>query len=103
MFMFRITLTASLSMAVLFVPGSQSPVTAGTTIEIKVATLAPRNSPFMRDFERLDKKLRQETNDGVRIRLYTSGSAGDEIDALRKMRTGQLDVAMISSDGLGLV
>jgi TRAP-type C4-dicarboxylate transport system substrate-binding protein len=101
--MLRPAIMASLSLAVLFVPGAQKPAEAGNQIEIKIATLAPRNSPFMREFERLDKKLRAETNDGVRIRLYTSGSAGDENDVLRKMRSGQLDSAMITSDGLGLV
>jgi TRAP-type C4-dicarboxylate transport system substrate-binding protein len=101
--MLKLSLIALLTAAVLFVPGSQAPVAAGTQIEIKVATLAPRNSPFMREFEKLDKKLRAGTNDAVRIRLYTSGSAGDENDVLRKMRTGQLDAAMITSDGLGLV
>jgi len=101
--MLRICVIALLSGAVLFMPGSPKPAAAGTAIEIKVATLAPRNSPFMREVERLDKKLRQETNDGVRIRLYTSGSAGDESDVIRKMRMNQLDAAMITSDGLGLV
>lgn len=101
--MLRFALIALLAVSVLFVPGSQKPVAAGTAIEIKVATLAPRNSPFMREVERLDKKLREQTNDGVRIRLYTSGSAGDESDVIRKMRMNQLDAAMITSDGLGLV
>lgn len=101
--MLRIALIVLLAAALLFVPGSQKPAAAGTSIEIKVATLAPRNSPFMRDIERLDKRLRQETNDGVRIRLYTSGSAGDENDVIRKMRMNQLDSGMVTSDGLGLV
>lgn len=101
--MLNVLLIALLAIAVLFVPGSQRSATAGTSVEIKIATLAPRNSPFIRDFERLGQRLRQETNDGVRIRLYASGSAGDEVDVIRKMRTGQLDAAMIASDGLGLV
>jgi TRAP-type C4-dicarboxylate transport system substrate-binding protein len=101
--MHRISLVALASLAIFAVPGGEQPAAASTGIEIKVATLAPRNSPFMRDFERLDKKLRKETNDGVRIRLYTSGSAGDEVDVLRKMRSGQLDAALVTSDGLGLV
>jgi TRAP-type C4-dicarboxylate transport system substrate-binding protein len=101
--MLRFVLIASLAVSVLLIPGSQRRVAAGTAVEIKVATLAPRNSPFIREFERLDQKLRQETNDGVRIRLYASGSAGDESDVIRKMRAGQLDAAMIASDGLGLV
>jgi TRAP-type transport system periplasmic protein len=101
--MLRLSLIALLALGFLFVPGAPRSVAAEDGYEIKVATIAPRNSPFMRDFERLDKRLRQETSGGVRIRLYTSGTAGDERDMLRKMRTGQLDAAMITSDGLGLV
>ena len=84
-------------------PGSARPVRAGHSVEIKVATLAPRNSSFMREFQRLDKRLRQQTNGGVRFKLYASGVAGDEKDVIRKMRAGQLDAAMVTSDGLGLI
>jgi TRAP-type transport system periplasmic protein len=101
--MLRLCLIALFMLGALFVPGAPRPVAAEEGYEIKIATIAPRNSPFMRDIERLDKRLRQESNGGVRIRLYTSGTAGDERDMLRKMRTGQLDAAMITSDGLGLV
>ncbi|MDD9942661.1 MAG: TRAP transporter substrate-binding protein DctP [Myxococcales bacterium] len=78
-------------------------VKAGQGTVIKVATLAPRNSSFMREFERMDKRLRKETGGGVRFKLYASGVSGDEKDMLRKMRTGQLDAAMVTSDGLGLL
>ncbi len=101
--MLRVSLVATLAVSVLFLPGVEKSAEAGNAVEIKVATIAPRNSPFMREFERLDKKLRQETNDGVRIRLYSSGSAGDENDVIRKMRAGQLDAAMLTSDGLGTI
>jgi TRAP-type C4-dicarboxylate transport system substrate-binding protein len=102
--MVRLIIVALLAVFVLGVPGSPRRVEADGEIELRVATLAPRNSPFMRDFERLvDKRLRQETNGAVRISLYPSGSAGDETDMLRKMRAGQLDAAMITSEGLGLI
>lgn len=100
--MLRLSLIALLTLSVLVVPGSAR-VSAATGIEIRVATLAPRNSPFMRDFARLDKRLRQETNGAVGFTLYASGSAGDETDVLRKMRAGQLDGAMISSEGMGQI
>lgn len=93
----------SLAVLALGIPGSEHPAAAGNATVIKIATLAPRNSTFMREFQRLETRLRKATNNGVRFKLYASGVAGDEHDAIRKMRTGQLDAAMITSDGLGLV
>lgn len=99
----RLTAVGLIASLVLCLPGAQRPAAAGKSVEIRVATLAPRNSSFMREFKRLDKRLRKQTNGAVRFKLYASGVAGDEKDVLRKMRTGQLDAAMITSDGLGLI
>src|SRR5258706_224504 len=48
MFMYRITLAALLSMAVLFVPGSQSPVTPGAPIRTKTRHSLPADMRKMR-------------------------------------------------------
>ncbi|MGD8862214.1 MAG: TRAP transporter substrate-binding protein DctP [Myxococcales bacterium] len=101
--MLRFTVIASIAIAALCVPGAPRRAKAGLEREIRVATLAPRNSTFMREFQRLDRRLRKETGGGVGFRLYASGVAGDEKDVIRKMRAGQLDAAMVTSDGLGLV
>jgi TRAP-type C4-dicarboxylate transport system substrate-binding protein len=85
------------------VPGSVELARAAETKLIKVATLAPRNSVFMRAFMQLDQQMREYTNDAVGFRLYPSGVAGDETDVVRKMRVGQMDAAMVTSDGLGLI
>lgn len=70
---------------------------------IRVATLAPKNSPFLRAFEELDQTIRQLTKGAVGFQMYSSGVAGDEINVVRKMRVGQLDSGMVTSDGLGLL
>lgn len=85
----------------LCVVGPPPSAAADGTHVIKVATLAPRDSSFMKSFERLDKTIREASNGKVQFRLYPSGVAGDEKDMLRKMRTGQLDAAMVTSEGLG--
>lgn len=101
---FRISAIGLLAAAFAFcLPGSARPAAAGGGKVIRIATLAPRDSSFMREFMRLDKRLRKETGGAVKFKLYASGVAGDETDVLRKMRAGQLDAAMITSDGLGLV
>lgn len=70
---------------------------------IRVATLAPKASPFLRSFEELDQKIRQLSHGEVGFEVYSSGVAGDESDVIRKMKIGQLDAAMVTSDGLGLM
>jgi TRAP-type transport system periplasmic protein len=70
---------------------------------IRIATLAPKNSPFLRSFEELDQNIRQMTSGAIGFQVYSSGVAGDEISVVRKMRIGQLDAGMVTSDGLGLL
>lgn len=94
---------APLAALLLVAPGSQAPSRAEPTHIIRVATLAPRNSPFMRQFSQLDQRLREYTKGAVGFRLYASGMSGDENDVVRKMRIGQIDAAMVTSEGLGLV
>jgi len=70
---------------------------------IRVATLAPKNSPFLRSFEELDRSIRQLSGGAVGFQMYSSGVAGDEVNVVRKMKVGQLDSGMVTSDGLGLM
>jgi TRAP-type transport system periplasmic protein len=70
---------------------------------IKVATLAPKNSPFLRVFDELDQTIRQASGGKFGFQVYSSGVAGDETNVVRKMRVGQLDAGMVTSDGLGLM
>jgi TRAP-type C4-dicarboxylate transport system substrate-binding protein len=76
---------------------------AANMLVIRVATLAPTNSPFLRAFEELDQSIRQQSGGEVGFEVYSSGVAGDEADVIRKMKVGQLDAAMVTSDGLGLM
>jgi len=70
---------------------------------IKIATLAPRDSDLVKGLIRIDKGLQTETKGEWRIKIYAGGVAGDEQDALRKMRVGQMDGAVVTSVGLSQV
>ena len=94
---------ATFAVLALGMPGSPGRASAGQIKLIRVATLAPKNSPFVRSFEQLDQAIRQYTNGAVGFQLYASGVAGDETNVVRKMRVGQLDSGMVTSDGLGLM
>jgi TRAP-type C4-dicarboxylate transport system substrate-binding protein len=83
-------------------PGMR-PLRAAEMRLIKVATLAPKDSPFLRAFNELDQTIRQVSGGAIGFQLYTSGVAGDEVNVVRKMHIGQLDAGMVTSDGLGVM
>lgn len=78
-------------------------VEAQDVIRLRIATLAPSGTPLTRAYGELDRELNQLTNGRVRIQLFAGGSAGDERTVVRKMRVGQLDGAVITTTGLGML
>jgi TRAP-type C4-dicarboxylate transport system substrate-binding protein len=99
----RPALVLALATWFLLLPSDAAPLQAAEMTLIKVATLAPKNSPFLRSFEELDQTIRQVSGGAVGFQMYSSGVAGDEVNVVRKMRVGQLDAGMVTSDGLGLM
>jgi TRAP-type C4-dicarboxylate transport system substrate-binding protein len=70
---------------------------------LKIATLAPPGSSWMKSFEQAKRKIQKETNGEVTLKIYPGGVMGDESAMVRKMRTGQLDGAAVTSVGLGTI
>lgn len=70
---------------------------------LRIATVAPDGSSWMKVFKAWDASLRKATDGQVRLRFYPGGSQGDERDFVRKMRAGQMDGAAVTSTGLGIV
>lgn len=66
----------------------------------KIATLAPEGSTWWKIFTLADRRLRELSDNRMRIKLYAGGVVGDEPDAVRKMRVGQLHGAAVTSVGL---
>jgi len=80
---------------------SSPEATAEPTHQLRIATLAPRQSELGRAFQQLRKELKEVTNGQVNLKMYDGGVAGDEMTVVRKMRVGQLDGALLTSTGLG--
>jgi TRAP-type transport system periplasmic protein len=70
---------------------------------LKIATLAPEGSSWMNAFHEWQKNVEEHTGGKVRIKFFAGGTAGDERDAVRKMRLGQLNGAAVTAIGLGLI
>ncbi len=100
----RTFIMAVLALALATLPGAV-PYEAGAqeAITLRMATLAPRGSAWMRVFEAWNNSLRQRTNNRLQFRFFPGGSQGDERDVLRKIRINQLDGAAVTSTGLSLV
>ena len=69
--------------------------------QLRLATLAPRESGLGRAFLVLRDELRRRTDGKVELKMYFGGVSGDELTVVRKMRAGQLDGALLTSHGLG--
>ncbi len=76
---------------------------AAAETTIRLATLAPPGSTWMRVFNAWNNSLQKATGGQVKLHFYAGGSAGDERDAVRKMRAGQVDGAALTAMGLGQI
>lgn len=100
----RTLLMALLAVGLVCLPGTAPrPIEAQETVTLRLATLAPRGSSWMRVFDAWNNSLRQRTNNRMQLRVYAGGSQGDERDVIRKIRIGQLDGAAVTSTGLSLI
>lgn len=75
---------------------------AGKTV-LRMATLAPNGSAWMRVFEAWNNSLKQKTNGSLEFHFYSGGAAGDERDFVRKMSAGQIDAGAVTTVGLGMI
>jgi len=69
--------------------------------QLRIASLAPRQSGLGKAFLELRKEIRARSEGDVELKMYLGGVAGDEMTVVRKMRVGQLDGALLTSTGLG--
>ena len=67
---------------------------------IKLATLAPEGSAWMKTLTALNAEVMKKTGNQVQLRIYPGGVLGDEKDMLRKMKIGQVQGAVLTASGL---
>jgi TRAP-type C4-dicarboxylate transport system substrate-binding protein len=78
---------------------SSAPASATTTI--KIATVAPQDSPWGKDLKQWAKDVAEDTAGEAEIDFQWNAQAGDESLMVQKMRTGQIDGALVTPLGLG--
>ncbi len=72
-------------------------------IVLKLATLAPDGSTWMKTFHSANKELESRTEGRLTMRAYPGGVMGDEEAVLRKMRIGQIHIGGLTGLGLGSI
>jgi TRAP-type C4-dicarboxylate transport system substrate-binding protein len=99
-------LVLALTLAALFVPGrpavSQAPAAAATTT-IRIASLAPPGSSFVKVLKAWSRTLQKETEGRVELRVFSGGSKGSDRDLVTRMKTGKLDAAGVATTGLSMI
>ena len=81
--------------------GASAEASPSAVHQLRIATLAPRQSGLGEAFQELRRQLKERTGGAVNLKMYHGGVAGDEMTVVRKMRVGQLDGALLTSTGLG--
>ncbi len=79
---------------------TQSAKGAEKSLVIKLGTLAPEGSSWMKTFNTLNTEVMKKTENKVQFKIYPGGVLGDEMDMLRKLKIGQIQGVALTSGGL---
>src|SRR6478672_8992349 len=82
-------------------PAGGKPIGGGK--EIKLGTLAPKDSAWGKVFGAWSKAVEEESGGAVKLTWFFNGSKGDEVAMVGKMRSKELDAAAITATGLALI
>ena len=87
-------LILTLALAALVVPGraavSQVPTVPTTTI--RIASLAPPGSSFVKVLKAWSRTLQKETEGRVELRVFSGGSEGSDRDLVKRIKAGKLAI-----------
>ena len=92
-----------LAVVLVGLPGTAPSTRADEAITLRIASLAPAGSSWMKVLNAWKTTLETETEGRLKLRFYPGGSQGDERDFVRKMRVGQLDGGVVTMSGMSLL
>jgi len=78
-----------------------SPLFGQKSYIIKMATVAPEGSSWIKEMRNFQKEINELTNGQISFKVYCNAVQGGEKDVLRKMKLGQLDSGTFTGVGLG--
>ena len=80
--------------------GSQTACWAAPDKQLRLGTLAPKNSLYHRQLMEVGEAWRVAQGGNAKFVVYPDGSQGGETELARRMRIGQLQGALLSVVGL---
>lgn len=95
----RVLEMKNVTMAVVLV----SSMALAEPVTLKVGSLAPRESPWGNVLRVWVKAVKEKTKGEVVLEMYWNATQGDEAAQMSKMKTGQLDGAIVTAVGLSVV
>ncbi len=72
-------------------------------VVLKLGSLAPRESPWGAVLRVWQKAVKEKTRGEVTIEIFWNATQGDEAAQMSKVKTGQLDGAIVSAVGLSMI
>ncbi len=74
--------------------------TPTAAVKIKIATLSPDGTSWMRNMRAAGEEIERQTAGRVKLRFYPGGVMGDYMSMLRKIRIGQLHGGAVTGGAL---
>ncbi|MDR0562328.1 MAG: TRAP transporter substrate-binding protein DctP [Spirochaetaceae bacterium] len=72
-------------------------------VTIKLASMAPENTPWGDALNRMSRAWAEVSNGQVELRVYHNGVVGEEGDVLQKLKLNQIQAAVLTSFGINQI
>ncbi|MDR1351676.1 MAG: TRAP transporter substrate-binding protein DctP, partial [Treponema sp.] len=72
-------------------------------VVLKIASLVPENTVWGQALNNMAREWSEATNGNVELVIYHGGIVGEEDDVIRKLRLNQIQGAVLTSVGIGLI
>jgi TRAP-type transport system periplasmic protein len=89
--------------ALAILAGVGAPGRARAADVLKLATLAPKASPWGQVLSVWEKAVKEKSGGRLEIQIFYNGAQGDEAATVAKMKSGQLAGAVVTAVGLGKI
>ena len=97
-----VTVVGLLVMALVLCASAADVEARSKTIRMKIATLAPAGTPWMKAMRAATDYVEEKSGGRVKFNYYAGGVMGDEPDVIRKMKMGVIQGAGITLAGVRL-
>lgn len=70
------------------------------SITVKIGTVAPSGTPWSDIAEELKKRVKEESNGNIKVKVYLGGQLGGEIEMVRGIRSNRIEAGGITTGAL---